>query len=134
MNYSGSIPCQHLVELMQFRLGVRWLRVTTGWWEHGENGATLPRHLRVCCKCVEGAVEDERHVLLECPAYASVRARFSDLYDGSDGDMAQVMCHPNQRRVALLVHCLKSWRETDGIGVFLEDNHLDGFESDVDAQ
>ena len=47
--------------------------------------------------------------------------------------MAQVMCHPNQRRVALLIHCLKSWRETDGIGVFLEDNHLDGFGSDVDG-
>ena len=64
VNYSGSIPCQHLVELMQFRLGVHWLRVTTGRWERGEDGSTLPRHLRVCCKCVEGAVEDERHVLM----------------------------------------------------------------------
>ena len=37
----------------------------------------LPRHRRVCRLCHPGALGDERHMLLECPALADLRDEYS---------------------------------------------------------
>ena len=39
----------------------------------------LPRHRRICKLCYAGALGDERHLLLECPALAGVRTQYSQL-------------------------------------------------------
>ena len=39
----------------------------------------LPRASRVCNMCNTGALGDERHVLLECPALADLSLQFSSL-------------------------------------------------------
>ena len=50
--------------------------------------AKVPRHKRLCSCCDKGAREDEMH-LLECPAYAEVRGRFSDVFPASDGPVTE---------------------------------------------
>ena len=39
----------------------------------------LPRHRHMCKLCHAGALGDERHLLLECPALADVRTQVSQL-------------------------------------------------------
>jgi len=37
---------------------------------------TVPRDERVCLRCTRHAVEDELHVLFECPAYQQIRTKY----------------------------------------------------------
>ena len=48
------------------------LRIETGRWSR------TPRELRVC-SCDSQAVQNETHVLIECPRSRSVRQKFRDL-------------------------------------------------------
>ena len=59
----------------------------------------LPRSERKCCLCNDG-IEDERHVLLTCEAYANIRAKH-----GLNGtaDMKSVMQSTDQRVLASLL-------------------------------
>lgn len=131
VDYSGIIEHDHLMDLMHFRMGAHWLRVVTGRWE-GAGG--IPRTDRLCTKCPHFRVEDEKHFVFECPAYNHIRGmeRFKGLYDECQGDMATLMCHPAQSRVASLVHALKVCRN-DELQLLHYDVHLDSFDSDSDA-
>lgn len=93
-----------LVSLVRFRLGAHGLRVSTGRWEG------VPRADRLCCRCGLHAVEDEHHVLFVCPHYEDVRQRFLTLYEAAEESMRQLMTHPNQRKVASLVHAIMNAR------------------------
>jgi hypothetical protein len=66
------IKLEHLADLMRLRLGALWLNVVTGRWT---NGGTERTH-RYCRKCMAYAIEDEKHFLMECPAYQAIRADF----------------------------------------------------------
>ena len=33
----------------------------------------IPRNMRICTTCQNGAIEDEKHLLFECPTYAELR-------------------------------------------------------------
>lgn len=70
---SGMNPA-HVCSLLRFRLNAHSLRVATGRWQH------LPRPQRVCERCTSGLVEDEFHMIFECPAYDCVRERFCSLF------------------------------------------------------
>ncbi len=50
-----------------FRCGVAPLRVETGRYEN------IPFNERSCFNCLD-SIEDEIHVLLECPLYSDIRA------------------------------------------------------------
>ena len=76
VKHTGGIPFPQVKQLIQFRCSAHHLRVETGRWERPQ----LARGERVCEKCTRGVVEDELHVLFECPAYSSVRTQFSDLF------------------------------------------------------
>ena len=65
-------------------MGSHWLSVVTGHWT--ADGGTVRAH-RYCRKCMAYTVEDEKHFMLECPAYQEIRSEF-------------VMCY------VLLVSCL----------------------------
>jgi hypothetical protein len=68
--------------LAQLRTGSHWLGEETGRWER------VPREQCMCPHC-QGGVEDVRHVLFECPLYASARDRFPDLFPAdAQPDMA----------------------------------------------
>ena len=88
-----------LMGLVRFRLGAHHFRVSTGRWD----GTARADRLR--CKCAHHAVEDEQHVLFECPYYDSIRLRYATLYEAGDGSVQQ-LTHAHQRRVACLIHAI----------------------------
>ena len=63
--------------LMRFRLGAHGLDTTTGAWN---GGVRVQREERVCRLCAMGRVEDEAHLILECPHYSILRMGFADLF------------------------------------------------------
>ena len=67
---STHISRRNRSALAKFRTGVAPLRVETGRYESLQLGQ------RVCFNC-KNSVEDERHVLIDCPIYEGIR---SDLY------------------------------------------------------
>jgi Reverse transcriptase (RNA-dependent DNA polymerase) len=75
---------------MRFRLGCWPLEANKPW-------ETQVRAERLCTKCTMGAVEDEKHVLLECPAYTTAREKLQ-LDPGCD--MKTCMARKDQRGLA----------------------------------
>ena len=51
----------------KFRCGVAPIRLETGRYEN------LPVNARVCPLCTDAIIEDEIHVVLNCPAYTDLR-------------------------------------------------------------
>ena len=95
-----------LFNLLRFRLGAHSLRVAEGRWER------LPRDRRLCERCTEGVVEDEFHLVFECPAYDSVRTKYPELFEDFGAaspfgrEMAAFM-NQNVQQVASFIHtCL----------------------------
>jgi hypothetical protein len=101
----GGMCKSHLFSLLRFRLGVHGLRVDSGRWER------LPRAHRLCERCTEDMVEDEFHLVFECPAYDGVREKFPLLFEEFDPasvspegrDLACFMAQ-NPQQVAAFVH------------------------------
>ena len=99
------INSEHLMSLVRFRLGVHHLRVATGRWTN------TPREQRICPRCTVNGVEDELHVMFECPGYARERERFRHLFTNTGGPRGQdcmrmIMLHPDQAALAALVHAI----------------------------
>ena len=67
----------------------------------------LPRH-RVSCKlCHAGALGDERHLRLECPALADVLTQYSKLIAHCSGIMARLVWFKDQPLVSrYIIACL----------------------------
>jgi hypothetical protein len=64
-------------ELTRFRLGAHGLQVTKAAWASGGN---MDRINRLCKCCSMGIVEDEVHLIFECPLYDDIRQRFGSLF------------------------------------------------------
>jgi hypothetical protein len=59
--------------LAQLRTGSHWGAEETGRWDK------TPPEQRLCSHC-GGGVETVQHMIFDCPLYASLRTRFSDLF------------------------------------------------------
>ncbi len=78
------MPRKHHIALMRFRLG-RWdLDVSS----FARKPVRKPRAERTCRVCNSSSVEDEKHVLMECPAYEPLRRAVGF---PEDMDMFEVM-------------------------------------------
>ena len=55
-----------------------------------------------------GWIEDEKHVLLECPRYAGIPRKFSQVLTECGAGMQAVMQYQHQEVVAALVHAIVS--------------------------
>jgi hypothetical protein len=75
VDYDQYIHPEHLADLMRIRLGCHSLNVTTGRWVDGG----VPRAHRYCKKCRQYSVEDEKHFMMECPAYQDIRSEDQDI-------------------------------------------------------
>jgi hypothetical protein len=64
-------------QLLRFRMGVHNLCVVAGARERAEK---VPRGDRVCRCCSMGVVEDEVHMVFECPRYQIIRMGFINLF------------------------------------------------------
>ena len=61
----------------------------------------------VSASCAAGALGDERHLLLECPALADVRTEFSQLIAHCSGIMARLVWFKDQPLVSrYIIACL----------------------------
>lgn len=103
---SAGLNREHMGSLSRFRLGAHDLRVCTGRWQH----PPLPRSERVCQRpgCDQGLVEDEFHMLFECPFYAPVRERFASLFEpvggGAQTWASIVACTPDGEQMATFMN------------------------------
>ena len=55
-----------------------WLHVDTGQFKPVEQ--RVNRELRFCSVCATDIAEDEHHFVFECPAYCSIRDRFTAIF------------------------------------------------------
>ena len=86
-----------LQRILRFRMGSHLLPIEQ----------SLPRHRRVCRLCHTGALGDERHMLLECPALADLREEYSPLVAECLGVMARLVWARNQPMVSrYIIACL----------------------------
>jgi hypothetical protein len=93
--------------LSRFRCSNHRLEVECG--RHAKP-ESVPRRDRVCCLCSLGAVEDEDHLLLVCPAHHDIRCKFGQQLRKQLTPcnlLLELMHSTNQKVVALyLVSCL----------------------------
>ena len=68
-----------LRRLAQLRTGSHQLRVETGRWERPR----VAREQRICQRCQSGEVDDEHHMVFDCPALEEVRVQHAGLFAGS---------------------------------------------------
>jgi hypothetical protein len=107
---SASIAPSRYRALARFRAGCWPIAVNAGRYEGVE------RNDRICQHCNElgvwGCIEDEKHVLLECPRFADLRARFSSLF-ADDCNMKAVLNHSDQPLLAELLYLMHQVRFRD---------------------
>ena len=99
-----SAPEHHLKTLFKFRLGCTKLRV---------HDHSIDRSNRICLLCGTGGVEDELHVLFECPSYNAFRLRppWNSLFQNIvHGDVRAFMNQKCQCKVASFIHFILQYR------------------------
>ena len=104
-DFPAAATCTYL----RFRLGSHNLLVNLGCWQ-----ARRPRCHRICERCAMGEVDDERHLIFECPAFECFRTARRHLFSGHVAyDMAAFMRQQDQRGV--FQHVLACLREVQDI-------------------
>ncbi len=78
-----SARCMRI--LLRFRMGAHNLPVVLG------RRTGIPRAQRLCPRCDQHAVGDERHMVFECPALQAVRDKHAALFAHGDCTMQQFM-------------------------------------------
>ena len=74
--YDSFLQEEKRIIITRWRLNNHELKVETGRYEI----PYLERHLRVCSLC--SVLEDENHVLFDCPFYDDIRMIFGDFWLG----------------------------------------------------
>ncbi|GIL74175.1 hypothetical protein Vretimale_4793 [Volvox reticuliferus] len=95
--------------LLHFLLGAWALEVNR------PNGR--PKEQRWCRVCNNAdSVEDEYHVMMECPAYDDIRADLASLGVGQDSTMLQIMSMQDRLRLARIIHSIRQRRVSQQVG------------------
>jgi hypothetical protein len=68
------VDARRLRVFLRFRMGVHGLPIDVGRW------CGVPRSQRTCDMCDTGAVGDEHHFVVVCPALAAVRTHYAPLF------------------------------------------------------
>ena len=90
-----SARCMRL--LLRFRMGAHSLLIVQG------RRSGTPRGQRLCQRCDQHAVGDERHLIFECPAMQCVRDKYAALFAPSICTMQQFMWQVDLTGVAHFV-------------------------------
>ena len=99
---TSFIPFSDHRKLMRFRLCCWPLAANRSW-------GCVPREQRICRLCNSSSVEDEHHILLDCPAYDSCRAESAVRFEGG---MHEVMTKSDPAALAALLACIWDMRST----------------------
>jgi hypothetical protein len=104
------------IGLMRFRLGAWDLEVRRPAVTHNGQTVQRARNQRICRLCRHAGrrdfQEDELHVCLECPAYAALRAQYTELDFPNSGDtpMLDFMSQSDQKLLASYLQDLHALR------------------------
>ena len=85
------------LRMAQLRTGSHWLAVETGRWQR------LDREQRVCPHCDAAAIEDEAHMIFDCPLYAGLRLQYTALFSSGDRNLGSFLSQDSVQ-VAQFVH------------------------------
>lgn len=101
---------RHRACLSRFRCSCHELRVERD--RYLPVAAKPPRHMRTCLICASPAVEDEHHLVFDCPLYDSLRFQFADLFS-TDCHTVACFLSKNPDRVARFIYsCFELRRST----------------------
>lgn len=89
------------VRVAQLRTGSHWLKVETGRWQR------LEKNARVCPHCKSAAVEDEMHMIFDCPRYAGLRQLFADLFSSGDRNLGSFLSQDPVRVAQFIYECYR---------------------------
>ena len=83
---------------VRFKLGCHDLAIVTGRW-HG-----VPRLQRVCSRCGMSALDNERHLVFECPNFEELRRQHRQLFGQEVAfDMRRFFAHEDQHAVVMYI-------------------------------
>lgn len=96
----------HRASLSRFRCSCHDLRVERD--RYLPASLKPPRHLRSCLLCASSAVEDEQHMVFDCPLYDHIRFEFAELF--STRHTLDSFLLQNQDRVANFIYSCTTLR------------------------
>ena len=99
---------RRMQRFLQFRLGCHCLPIATG---RFAGAAHVDRAQRVCLSCNAGALGDEKHLIFECTALASLRSRYAGLFTSSTDTMRSFFAQPDRMGGFPLCHRLSGFYE-----------------------
>lgn len=76
---SSGINSTHVGSMLRFKLAAHDLQICAGRWQGQARGQ------RICSRCHLQQVEDEFHMVFECPYYNPTRVRFGSLFSAFGG-------------------------------------------------
>ena len=76
VDLAAPVTYAHACANLRFRLGTHNLQLELGRWQNRQ-----PRHFRICQRCHMHALDDERHLVFECPALEHLRAARKQLFN-----------------------------------------------------
>ena len=89
----------------RFRCGCHGLHVDTG--EFKPVGQKVDREQRFCLVCASDTTEDEHQFVFDCPAYCSIRDRYTAIFWGPAPTLSSFFTLHDPRVIAKLLHeCL----------------------------
>ena len=88
----------HRISMTKLRLGVHTLRIQTGKYEN--KGASIPVEERLCLVCKRNCIEDEKHFLIDCTEYESLRQQL--YFHISENDATFINLTDHDRTLYLL--------------------------------
>ena len=95
---------RRMQRFLQFRLGCHCLPIATG---RFAGAAHVDRAQRVCLSCNAGALGDEKHLIFECTALASLRSRYAGLFTSNTDTMRSFFAQPDRMGVFhYVIDCL----------------------------
>lgn len=95
---------KHTYLMIRFKLGCHPLGIVTGRFHR------VRRLQRVCSRCDTGALDDERHMVFECPSFEHLRSQYRQLFGQEVAfDMRLFFAHKDQHAVVRFVlACLET--------------------------
>jgi hypothetical protein len=97
---ASNVPYAHLISLISFRTSSHNLEVQRLRQVHPR----VPRALRTCPLCNSGSVQDEHHMLFDCPYLASARLQYPALFHAHHGIKSMSMTPFLTSMLASFVH------------------------------
>ena len=98
-----GMSAQSLIAFLRFKLASHDLLIETGRWRD-----RIPRPSRICRRCHMHELDDERHLVFDCPVFEDLRRSYRQLFYARVGlSMPAFFAQPDQYSVVhFVLDCL----------------------------